>query len=74
MTLELPQSQREAALFLFIKWYLSYYLAIYTYNKTSDIKILPEAHAILDLYDRGKAMPDVISDQKFNDALIMKTV
>lgn len=45
-------------------------------DKTSVVKILPEAQAILDLYDDGKAMPRVISNQKFNDALkeIMKAV
>lgn len=33
------------------------------------IKILPEAQHILDLYDDGKAMPRVITNQKFNDAI-----
>lgn len=45
-------------------------------DKTSVVKILPEAQAILDLYSDGRAMPRVISNQKFNDALkeIMKIV
>lgn len=45
-------------------------------DKPSVVKILPEAQAILDLYDDGRAMPRVISNQKFNDALkeIMKIV
>ena len=40
------------------------------------VKILPETQAILDLYDDGREMPRVISNQKFNDALkeIMKAV
>ena len=33
------------------------------------IKILPEAQHILDLYDDGKAMPRVITNQKFNNAI-----
>lgn len=38
------------------------------------IKILPEAQRILDMYSNGKAMPRVISNQKFNNAIkeIMK--
>ena len=45
-------------------------------DKTSVVKILPEAQSILDLYNDGKEMPRVISNQKFNDALkdIMKAV
>lgn len=45
-------------------------------DKISVVKILPETQAILDLYDDGREMPRVISNQKFNDALkeIMKAV
>lgn len=38
-------------------------------KSTSMIKIFPQAQEILDLYDGGKSMPKVISDQKFNEAL-----
>lgn len=45
-------------------------------DKVSVVKILPETQAIFDLYDDGRQMPRVISNQKFNDALkeIMKAV
>lgn len=33
------------------------------------VKILPKTQAIFDLYSDRKAMPCVISNQKFNDAL-----
>lgn len=45
-------------------------------DKVSVVKILPETQAILDLYDDGREMSRVISNQKFNYALkeIMKAV
>lgn len=38
-------------------------------GRDSTIKIFPQAQAILDKYDGGRAMPNVISDQKFNEAI-----